>query len=143
MTDKKIVLPDGYYFADRQSITTHEFAVIRRSLDWDDNDEERWHSCLQNSIEVCGVRDKDGMLVGIGFIAGNHRHAILCDFNVHKKHQGKGIGKAILQQRIRRTEELKIPYLYVSLHPSNPLRKLYEDYGFQTGSNSMFRTTTY
>ena len=81
--------------------------------------------------------------MGIGFIAGNYRHAVLCDFNVRKEHQRKGIGRAILLARIKRAEELKIPYLYVSLHPSNPLRTLYEQLGFQEGDGSMFREKKY
>ncbi len=141
MTDQENVLPDGYYFADRQSITVAEIDAIRRSNNWSDDDDDRWQKCLQSSIEVCGVRDKHGTLIGIGFLAGNYRHAVLCDFNVHKKYQRKGIGRAILQQRIKKAEELKIPYLYISLDAANPLRRMYEGFGFQAGANSLFRTT--
>lgn len=143
MTDEEIKLPEGYYFADRSSVTLPEFAEIRRSVNWSDDDEERFQKCFEQSLEIIAVRSADGLLVGIGFIAGNYRHAVLCDFNVRKDHQRKGIGRAILQARIQRAEELKIPYLYVSLHPSNPLRSLYEQLGFREGDGSMFREKRY
>lgn len=77
-----------------------------------------------------GVRHERGLLAGVGFLAGNLRHAVLCDFVVNPEHRGQGIGRAILNRRINIADALKIPYLYTELAPTNKLTKYYEELGF-------------
>lgn len=135
-------LPEGYQFADPRSITVKEVDAIRHSVGWMQDDPHRWRHCLDSALEVCGVRTKEGALVGIGFLTGSYRHAVLCDFNVHKDHQRKGLGKAIIAHRMKRADELKIPYLYISLAAENPLRNLYQQLGFKAVGDLMIRENT-
>ena len=121
-------------------MTPQEVLEVRRSTGWAENEkEEGWLLNPTSCLSAVGVRDNSsGQLVGMGFIVGNTRHAVLCDFNVRPEHQGKGIGKAILLKRLELIKELGIPFVYTSLDPSNPLRKLYEDSGFVSDNNVYF-----
>jgi len=132
-------LPAGYVFVERESMSVSEVVALRESVGWTNNNEQEMSDCLRDSIDVCGVRDQNGALIGIDFLAGNRRHAVLCDFSVHPDHQGQGIGRAILQQRLRKLDELKIPYLYGSLSNENSLRRMYEDAGFTDTGNLLFK----
>jgi len=129
-------VPNGYKLVYEDNILPSEVITLRESVGWDGGDtEEGWQSTLQDSIAVVGVRDTDTeTLVGIGFIAGNRRHAILCDFTVHPDHQGKKIGLAILDERIRIIGELAIPFSVTALSDENPLKSRYEEHGFVPGA---------
>lgn len=122
-------LPQGYSFVDGPSIRVDEVLVLRRSVGWSDDGAERWINCLSQSLYVCGVRAGE-QLVGIGFVAGNLRHAVFCDLCVHIDHQKKGIASALFERRLEWIKEQEIPYLYTSLSAANPLRRRYREAGF-------------
>jgi GNAT superfamily N-acetyltransferase len=79
--------------------------------------------------------------VSVGFLAGNQRHAVLCDFLVNPEHRGKGIGLAVLHRRLNIAAKLSIPYLYADLAPTNNLRHHYEALGFIASGSLYFRAT--
>ena len=124
-------LPETYTYADPGTIAPNEVIDLRDAADWGtERNEDVWEGVLQQSIATIGVRDSRDSLVGIGFLAGNPRHALLCDFVVHPSHRGIGIGSAILNRRINIADALNIPYLYTELAATNKLRKQYEELGF-------------
>jgi GNAT superfamily N-acetyltransferase len=131
MSDLPEILPPGYVFVDHSAITSSELIALRDAGDWGtERNEELWARVLEQSIAAVGVKDAAETLVGIGFLAGNERHAVLCDFIVHPEHTSRGIGTAILNRRVNIAEDMQIPYLYTELAPTNRLRRHYEDLGF-------------
>jgi len=135
------VLPNGTTFADRHKIKAHEVLALRSLVGWDGGDLDVWNSCLADSLDVCGVRSEDGTLIGIGFLAGNKRHAVLCDLCVHPEHRGRGIALAILARRMLFAISLPVPYIYTSLAPENRLKPVYEALGFVHTGGELFRAS--
>jgi GNAT superfamily N-acetyltransferase len=122
-------LPQGYEYA--ASFTAQEVVDLRTSSEWGtETNTELWQRVIDRSIASVGVRDTVGELVGVGFLAGNPRHAVLCDFLVHPGHRGQGLGRAILHRRVNIADQSEIPYLYIELSPTNRLRSYYEELGF-------------
>lgn len=138
-TQEEIPLPEGYQFMDRSDIDPDELMTLRESVGFSRETPEIWKDCINDSIDVAAVRDDEGNLVGIGFLSGTRRHAVLCDFVVSPEHQGKGIGTAILKKRMETVEKLEIPYVYTDLAETNPLRKKYAALGFVATSGRLFR----
>lgn len=135
-----ISLPEQYSFTGERPIMPEEVIELRRSSNWGtDFSEETWGDCIDQSLAVVGVRDKRGTLVGVGFLAGNMRHAVLCDFVVHPDHRNQGIGNAILERRVKIADELGIPYLYTDLVNTNPLKNKYLELGFVANSGVLAR----
>jgi ribosomal protein S18 acetylase RimI-like enzyme len=136
-------LPKGYTFVWRETIRSEEIMQLRASVGWLPDKPYRWDECIERSLSVVGIRDSSETLVGIGFLAGNLRHAVLCDFCVHPAHRGKGLGKALLDARLEKADELAIPYLYASVSAENTLRKYYEAKGFGGTGGELFRSKQY
>jgi GNAT superfamily N-acetyltransferase len=122
-------LPQGYEYAS--AITAEEVVTLRTESGWGtEKSTDLWQRVIDESIASVGVRDEADTLVGVGFLAGNPRHAVLCDFIVSPDHQGRGLGRAILYKRVNLADELEIPYLYTELAPTNRLKRHYETLGF-------------
>jgi len=122
-------LPSKYSFVESSEIEVSEILALRKTVGWSDDDEARWEQVMTGSLYIVGVR-KSNALVGIGFVAGNLRHAIFCDLCVHPAHQKKGIGYALLRKRLDWTTDHSVPFLYTSLSAQNPLRDMYKLAGF-------------
>ena len=136
-------LPEGYEWAHKASVSAHEIMKLRQSAGWDPGIEAIWLGCLDTALSLRAVRlCATGELVGVGFLTGNGRHAILCDFCVHEQHQGKGIGLAILHARISDVERMRIPFLYTSISAKNPLKNVYAECGFEGTDANLFRAHT-
>ena len=122
-------LPEGYAYAS--ALTADEVVSLRSESGWGtEKNIELWQRVIDESIAAVGVRDGTSKLVGVGFLAGNSRHAVLCDFIVSPDHREKGLGRAILNKRVNLADELEIPYLYTELAPTNRLKTHYEELGF-------------
>lgn len=133
-------LPDNYIFVSKEEIKPEEVLEVRKSTGWGaGDDEDAWRSNITDCIVAVGIRNPDGLLIGMGFIVGNKRHAVLCDFNVRPEYQGKGFGTTILEERMRIIDELKIPFTYTSLSDENPLVEKYKTFGFKSDNGGYFR----
>jgi GNAT superfamily N-acetyltransferase len=138
-------LPEGYSWATRECILAEDVIALRASVGWFEQDDasssiERWQACLQDSLCVQGViEDSSQSLVGIGFIAGNRRHGVLCDLTVHPNHQLKGLARALLYARLHEAKMFGVPYLYTSLSQENTLKSLYLELGFSNTADNLFR----
>ncbi len=73
-------LPDGYEFDS--DVIGEEVVHLRDAGEWGtERDATLWDRVIDESIATVGVRRiSNKELVGIGFLAGNARHAVLCDF---------------------------------------------------------------
>jgi GNAT superfamily N-acetyltransferase len=126
------VLPKGYTFAEE--IAAQEVIDLRVACEGGkERNPEIWQEAIYTSLLVSGVRGSGNELVGVGFLSGNIRHALLSDLTVHPAHRGHGIGKAIVWHRMdfaSKTIEGGIPYIYAEILPTNTLRPFYESLGF-------------
>lgn len=136
---KPTELPDGYRFSN-SDIQPEEINKLREKVAWNPDDPERWRECIASSITV-GIRYANE-LVGIGFIAGNARHGVLCDLSVDPKHEGQGLAKAIAHETLRLAKQKGMKYFYVHMSTPNPLREEYLSLGFQDTGGSLFRNDT-
>lgn len=132
-------LTPNYAFADSARLDGRELAALRESVGWEGRELDRWRENIERSLAVVSVREPAGALVGVGFIAGNLWHAVLCDLTVHPEHQGRGLGRALLDERMRIITELDIWYVYTTLASSNRLRERYiRHWGFQGAGANLF-----
>lgn len=131
-----VTLPSGYHFT-YDDIRPEEVNELRRKYGWNPDSEERWQQCLDESI-VVGVRHGQE-LVGIGFIAGNARHGVLCDHSFDPDHQTQEMVEAIFDETLRLAKEKGMRYFY--LHDSEPkaFREMYLKRGFKDTGGSLFR----
>lgn len=137
-----LVLPQGFSFCDQSTITTQEIMTLRGKIGWAVENQAIWQRCISQSLAVVGVCDKNNRLIGIGFLTGSIRHAILCDFAVVPEFQNKGIGTAILYKRLIIANELNVRYIYTDLAKTNPLRSKYIKLGFEETGGGLFCDTT-
>lgn len=135
-------LPDSYRFINKKDINADEIIALRESINWQGDTPERWASCIDQSLAVVGVRDSDSNLVGMACIAGNVRHAVLCDLAVNPTHQHKGIGAAIMSELMKTVNRLGVSYLYAELADTNPFRDSMIRSGFQATGDGLFMETS-
>lgn len=129
-------IPNGY--EPSPGIDIGQLQSLAVSVGWESS-LDGWKTAVGNCLFVVGVRDDMyEKLVGVGFLVGNNRHAVLCDLMVDPEHQGRGIAKAIVNERFRRARDLGIPFLYTELAMTNPMRRHYENLGFWTTGRSLF-----
>lgn len=142
MTKKTFVnakLPDTFYFINKAAIRPDEIITLRTSVNWQGDTIERWQKCIDQSLAIIGVRDSESRLIGMACIAGNVRHAVLCDLAVNPAYQHKGIGGAIMSNILETAVTLNICYLYAELSKTNPFRNQMIESGFKTTGDSVFR----
>src|SRR5687768_1548231 len=136
------VLPQGISFCDQSKIVTQEIMTLREKVGWAVEDNVVWQQCIGQSLAVVGACDENNRLIGIGFLTGSIRHAVLCDLTVAPKFQNKGIGTAILYKRLVIASELNIRYIYTDLAKTNPLGSTYIKLGFEKTGSGLFRDAT-
>jgi GNAT superfamily N-acetyltransferase len=135
-SNSKAPLPDNYSFVYKDTIAPQEVIALRSASNWGrENSILVWQEAINQSIETVGIRDANELLVGVGFLIGNSRHALLCDFTVHPEHRSQGLGKAILDRRLAIADEAGIAYLYTDISPTNTLRNRYLELGFVASGN--------
>ncbi len=132
-------LPGLYRFVNKANISPLEIITLRESVNWKGDTTARWQECIDQSLAIVGVRDSESILIGMACIAGNVRHAVLCDLTVHPIHQKKGIGAAIMSELLKTANELDISYLYAELAKTNPFRSQMLESGFKVTGDSLFK----
>lgn len=111
---------------------------LRASVNWGIESEEMWLSCLEQSLCVVASRDVDEALIGIGFLAGNDRHAQLVDICVHPSAQRQGLGKQLVIELLAFARERQIRYVTLTWDEGKPwLEDLYASVGFTPINSSM------
>lgn len=131
-------LPAGYSFVFKDDILPDEIILLRKSVGWEGDSAARWHDVIEQSLFVVGVRDPNGQLAGMACLAGNFRHAVMCDLCVNPIHQSKGIGEAIIGQLYKAINELHVLYVYAELAKTNPFKYKMLQTGFEETGDSLF-----
>lgn len=101
--------------------------------EWGPYDAQTWDKAIETSLCVVTARlVSDEKLIGIGFLAGNSRHAQLVDMNVHPDFRQRGIGRQLQEIRLAYAHELGIRYIGLTRDPKKPwLHEFYESTGFR------------
>lgn len=135
-------LPGQYHFTNKAAINPDEVIALRQSVGWRGDTPERWQECINQSLDIIGVRDSELNLVGMACLAGNVRHAVLCDLVVNPTHQHKGIGAAIMSKLLKTAGNIGVSYLYAELADTNPFRGSMIQSGFKVTGDSLFLETS-
>lgn len=140
--EERFGLPEAYSFVNRLGVTPEAIIALRGAANWGtEQSADVWQNTILQSLATVGVTDPTSELVGVGFLAGNNRHAVLCDLVVDPKHRGRGIGRAILLKRMEIADQIGIPYLYTELSRTNNLTGLYVELGFRALDNVYMRAS--
>lgn len=145
MSGEHSQLPDGYYFSDFTG--ERELAELFSQVNGSDTSETPIQD-RQRTAEELGivyidarVRDQDDILVGFGSLAYERHLGLLCDFVVSPMHRSRGIGKAIIDERLRRADESGVTQLCIPvIQDTNTLSTYYIARGFSpTESGALVR----
>jgi ribosomal protein S18 acetylase RimI-like enzyme len=131
-------LPNGYSFIYKADIPITDIILLRKSVGWKGDTLNRWIDVLKWSLFTVGVYDAENKLVGMACLAGNARHAVMCDLCVSPEHQHKGIGQALMAQLYDAVSALKVSYVYAELAETNPFRKIMLESGFKDTGTGLF-----
>ncbi len=134
---KRVVLPDGYSYANVSSITISEIAKLWKiRQDGIRNARRRQINYGRTVIDI-GVRNAGQRLVGKGAVIHDNRgNGQFADFVVRPQDRGLGIGKAILDERLRIATSLGIESIYIAgLDSTNTLESYYFEKGFERLEN--------
>lgn len=125
-------LPDGYCYASASSVTVSEIANLwsmrRREL----LRARSIHEEYGRTIIDVGVRNANQRLVGNGTLSYDKEgNGELMDFIVRPQDRGLGIGKAIIDERLRIATALGIESIQIEgLETTNTLTRYYLQKGF-------------
>ena len=138
--EDRAALPERYCMIDKMGLDPESVIALRDAADWGtERNPDVWKTAIEQSLATVGVVGPQQNLVGVGFLAGNIRHAVLCDLVVHPDHRGRGLGQAIVRRRVHLADQMRIPYLYTELASTNNLASLYEELGFVATGNAYTR----
>jgi ribosomal protein S18 acetylase RimI-like enzyme len=131
-------LPATYSFDYKEGLLPEEIISLRESVGWKGDEPSRWERVIKQSLFTVGVRNSEGKLVGMASLAGNVRHAVMCDLCVNPNDQNKGIGEAIMHQLYEAVAALNIRYVYAELSKANPFKAKMVLSGFKETGDSLF-----
>jgi GNAT superfamily N-acetyltransferase len=131
-------LPEGYIYADPAGVQSPEVeSLLSRVFDrqiepgWLDRRSEGLRLNNWKGIDI-GVRSPSSELIGLGLLTYTGQNGDLDNLAVDSEHRGKGIGQALILERIRQAEERGVTSLYIhNIAPTNPLTTFYEELGFR------------
>lgn len=125
---------DGYTWTDElEGVDWNELSELYRIAPLGDKPPDALLTVFGNSAHACFVH-RDGELVGAGrALADGLDCAYLADVAVHPGHQGRGLGRAIIQRLVARAAGHKKIILY-----ANPgTERFYRDLGFLPMNTAM------
>jgi Predicted P-loop ATPase fused to an acetyltransferase len=118
-------------------IEPHEVPALRELVGWNGR-----HSDYPALFERCnfwaGLRDEQNELIAFGYIAGTGlQHGYMEDIIVHPKHQGKGIGKALVTNLLQEAERFGLEIVTLTFDARH--QAFYADCGFVPCSGGVWR----
>jgi ribosomal protein S18 acetylase RimI-like enzyme len=127
----------SFKLSKTRDIDTSLIMELRESVGWGPDDAEVWSQTLQTALEVVSAWDGDA-LIGVGFLVGGPRHAVLCDLTVTPGWQQNGVGRQIVKDLIDIAQKRDIKYLTLTYDSKKPrLSNFYESLGFVIIDNAM------
>jgi len=137
---KRVELPDGYEYANAAATGMAELRALDESIHGPFEsglDRASWPTVgrdIYGNFHIhVGVRNpEDDELVGIGLLSlGWQQYSgKLTHLMIRNQHRHRGLGRAILLERVRIADELGVSQLRTELGSINTLAPLYRDLGF-------------
>ncbi len=122
---------DGIDIDFDKSVKGSEVVALREAASYGNAEEAVWDEAISGALCVVTARDR-GVLVGIGFVVGNIRHAQMVDLVVHPDYRKRGIGGEIFDKRVQYCKQKGITYLGLTYNSDTPwLKGFYERNGFR------------
>lgn len=121
------------YTLTPRSPTPPEHRDLAESVGWGDS---FWWDALPSSLSgsVCGVvaHDEDGDLVGMGRVVGDGAfYFYVQDVVVRPGHQGRGLGRSIVEALVAQIREAAPGHCFVGLFATEPAEALYRSLGWR------------
>jgi GNAT superfamily N-acetyltransferase len=136
-TPEVLSMPSPYEVSLDRHIDPAEIQALRTSVGWDPDDAEVWQCILETALTVASVRQSQE-LMGIGFLVGSSRHAVLCDVAVRPQVQKEGIGGSIVDSLLQQAQDQRIKYVTLTFNEQSPwLEDFYRKHGFVSIDNAM------
>jgi GNAT superfamily N-acetyltransferase len=125
----------NYELSNTRSVDPAAIQSLRQSVGWEADDAATWEEQLEKAKAVRSV-SYDGELVGIGFLIGLKRHAVVADVCVNPEYQRQGIGHRIVASLVEEAQTVK--YVTLTYNEATPdLQAFYEKHEFAPVSNAM------
>ena len=86
---------------------------------------------LPNTVAAAVVRTQDGRAVAMARAVGDGLNYEVVDVAVEPAHQGRGLGKQVMAELMRRLRAIAPAEAYVSLIADGEAHRLYAQYGFE------------
>jgi GNAT superfamily N-acetyltransferase len=128
-----------------KEVSGEEIFELRKAAGYGDGDSAMWTGSVQSAVCVATARDKEkeDLLVGVGFVAGNNRHVQLVDLVVHPDYRKQGIGGRLFDIRRDYCLEKKIPYIGLTYDQNSPwLKDFYTRHGFEEINFAMWHKSS-
>jgi len=116
----------------REDISPADIQSLRESVGWQADSQEVWQVTLDTALSVRAV------FVGIGFLVGSPRHAVLCDVCVKPAYQSRGLGGKLVASLVEDAKRKKLRYITLTFDANAPwLKDWYGKHGFRVAGNAM------
>lgn len=126
-----------YQFSSERIIPVESIQLLRQSVGWIPDSTKVWQETLDAAIGIASAW-QDEKLVGIGFLVGTRRHAVLCDLAVAPAHQQNGIGRHLVKQLMDVALKENVRYTTLYYDEAKPwLESFYQSLGFRSIDNAM------
>jgi GNAT superfamily N-acetyltransferase len=138
-------LPEGYTFVGRSDVDAEEVAALMDRTEWrEEGNAANWARFEARRWATVGVRDTTGTLVGLGDIIVDDsalplEGAQLSNLLVDQQHRGRGIGTAILAERLSLADQSGIKVLLVPFfEETNTIIGRFVEAGFQSDGQGTY-----
>lgn len=111
--------------------TVHEYCQMRIMAGLSPKSEEAAAIGLPNSLFSVTIRDDQNNLLAMGRLVGDGGCFVqVCDIAVHPDHQGKGLGRHIMQELMDYVDKNLPAGAFVNLFADGTANELYRKFGF-------------
>jgi ribosomal protein S18 acetylase RimI-like enzyme len=111
--------------------TVQEYCQMRAVAGLSPKSENAAARGLPNSLFGVSVRDPYGNLLAMGRLVGDGGCFVqVCDIAVHPDHQGKGLGRRVMQELMDYIDQNLPTGAFINLFADGTANELYKKFGF-------------
>lgn len=112
--------------------TVEEYTSLRKSVGWPNMADQPIKKGLGNALfSVCAMQN--GKVIGCGRVVGDGSiYFYVQDIIAHPEHQGKGVGKSIMDAIMNYIHSVAEEGAFIGLMAAADIDKFYQQYGFST-----------
>ena len=118
------------YTLKTNSLTVSEYQTLRKTTEWEKLPNHLVKHAISNGLFSVSVY-KDDVIVGMGRVVGDGIYYYIQDVIVCPEHQGKGVGKLIMQYIEEYLESELDAYAFVGLMAAKDSQGFYQKLGYE------------